>query len=182
MPGELCFEIRRAIRLAPVALPAAAPYPHPTEAIRDGAPEFAAARGIRHGELDVSLGRRRLVEVGGAEPDELATLAEREHLRGAPAAALVAEHGDTTVPPRPDDHVPRLEALDRTRPAAGGAPPAPFVVQRGAQAAVVVDVAGSPLGRVAMSGKGLAAALQLPFEAHDVPVGLELRERQVQEM
>src|SRR4029453_13287515 len=94
--------------------------PHATEAICDRAPEVAAARGIRHGQLDVRRRLRGPVEVTGPQPEERRPFAEREHLRGAPAASLVAEHGDASVPARPNDHVPRLESLDRVPGAGGG--------------------------------------------------------------
>ena len=128
---------------------------------------------------------RRLVEVAGAEPDDARRVAlSASTCGGAPPAVARgrarrrdrAGAGRTTTSPG-------VSALDRLGdPPARGAAPAPFGVQRGAEPAVLVDVAGAAAEPYAMAGERLAAALQLPFEPDDVPVGLELRERQVQEV
>src|SRR5207244_5426606 len=89
VPGELRFEVRRPVRRAPPLSVIGPVRPHTAKATRDFAPEFAATRRVRHGQLDLPRSRRRLVEVAGAQTEELASFAQREHLRGAPAASFV---------------------------------------------------------------------------------------------
>ena len=129
------------------------------EPARDGgdprrAPEVAAARRERHGQLDVRRGRRGPVEVAGAQPEELAAFAEREHLRGA-AGGSARDSSTATRPRRPGR---TITSPGRRRSIASAARPEVRRPRRSAssaalQAAVLVDVAGSPPGRVAVSGQ-----------------------------
>ena len=138
--------------------------PRPRAGIRYGVARTARAA------RSALRARRRLVEVAGAQPEELASFAQREHLGGAPAASFVAQHGDAAAPSRPDDHVARLEALDRIRRPPGRAAPAPFGVHGGAETSVVVDVARASPRRVAVPSQELTAPLELSLERDDVTV------------
>ena len=116
--------------------------------------------------------------MGGESYERLSLGQCEDSLRSAPP--LLLQHDDLAAALGDDQHVSGAKRLEPTVGSAVRSPPR--CVELGEQPAILVHVTG----RVHGGGLGLrelpAAQLQLALDRDDVAVGVELRERQVQQV
>ena len=118
-------------------------------------------------------------EVVGGQAHERLSLGQREDSLG-PAPPLLFQHDHLAAAFGHDQHVSGAKGLE---PAVGAAVRGtPRRVELGQQPAVLVRVARGVLGGRLGLCELPAAQLQLAFDRDDVAVGMELRERQVQQV
>ena len=137
------------------------------------------------GSSIVADAARRRVEVVGTEPHDAAR-ARRGRRCAACRLRRCSWLSTTTRPPRrrDHDHVAGPQRLERLGDAGARRRRSVAAVSSSAwQPAVLGDVAGVALRELALARSSmLAAALELALERDDVAVGVELRERQVEQV
>jgi hypothetical protein len=146
----------------------------------DAVLEAPVVRGVGHGELDAAHRARRLLQVGAVQRPVAGVLVH-DLEAGRALAHRRAEHRQPGAVDH--DHVTgvqpgqrRRDAVRRRGAAAAGG------LGLGPQTAVVLHVAPLAAGLAAQALEALALALDPRLEADDGAVGLELRERQVEEV